>query len=114
MNRWQAEIEVDLVKLNKELINTNLKDGKTFTRKNGGKTIVLKITGLDRDQEKWGNNIRVVQPGVDGTETKMGDIVGNGKVYWTEDGTVQTALKENKDGGAPATPPVADADDLPF
>lgn len=114
-NAWQAEVEIDLVKLNKELINTNLKDGAKFNRKNGGKTIILKLTGLTPDNEKFGNNIRVNQPGVKGTENERGDIVGNGRVFWTEDGTINVATREDK-APAPAAPaaPEAAADDLPF
>lgn len=114
-NAWQAEVEIDLVKLNKELINTNLKDGNKFNRKNGGKTIILKLTGLTPDNEKFGNNIRVNQPGVKGTENERGDIVGNGRVFWTEDGTINVATREDKGGTAPAAPAVEEVeDDLPF
>ena len=108
-NKFQAELEVDLNKLNTALINTNLQDGKTFSRKNGGKTVILKITGLD--ETKFGNNIRITQPGVKGTETERGDIIGNGRVYWTEDGTISVAEREDKTSTATTAP---STDDLPF
>ena len=105
----QIEIEIDLTKLNKELINTNLRDGKTFTRKNGGKTIVLKATITD--ETRFGNNVRINQPGVKDSDNERGDIVGNGRVYWT-DGNIAIAEREAKEGQAAATS--SDDSDLPF
>ena len=106
----QIEIEIDLTKLNKELINTNLQDGKKFTRKNGGKTIVLKAT--IQEETKFGNNVRINQPEVKGTENERGAIVGNGRVYWT-DGLITVAEREN--AKATAAPAGNDDDgDLPF
>lgn len=109
----QIEIEIDLTKINKDLINTNLRDGKTFNRKNGGKTVVLKVTV--QDETKYGNNVRVNQPEVKGTDNERGEIIGNGRVYWT-DGKITLAERENKSTEATAAPADVklDDDDLPF
>lgn len=114
MNKWQMEVEIDLTKLDKDLINTNLKDGKKFNRKNGGKTIIVKLTGLE--DTTYGNNVRATQPGIKGSENERGDIVGNGRVYWTEDNTIAVAARDDKDAGSSNAPRVVakDEDDLPF